>query len=167
MKLNYKRTFFVGLAFMSISAFWQMYDNVVPLILDRTFHMGETITGAIMALDNVLALILLPVFGTLSDKVNTKLGRRTPFILVGTALAILFMSFLPMADNQGNLILFLVALGFVLLSMGSYRSPAVALMPDLTPKPLRSKANAIINLMGTVGGIYTLLMIMLLACWVC
>lgn len=162
MKLNYKRTFFVGLAFMSISAFWQMYDNVVPLILDRTFHMGETITGAIMALDNVLALILLPVFGTLSDKVNTKLGRRTPFILVGTTLAILFMSFLPMADNQGNLILFLVALGLVLLSMGSYRSPAVALMPDLTPKPLRSKANAIINLMGTVGGIYTLLMIMLL-----
>ena len=162
MKLNYKRTFLIGLAFMSISAFWQAYDNIVPLILDNTFHMGETVTGAIMALDNVLALILLPVFGTLSDKVNTRLGRRTPFILIGTILAITFVTLIPMADNRGNLILFLVALGCVLLSMSSYRSPAVALMPDLTPKPLRSKANAVINLMGAVGGVYTLIMIKLL-----
>ena len=82
MKLNYKQTFFVGLAFMSICAFWQMYDNIIPLILDHTFHMGETVTGVIMALDNVLALFLLPVFGSLSDRVNTRLGKRTPFIVV-------------------------------------------------------------------------------------
>ena len=162
MKLNYKQTFFVGLAFMSICAFWQMYDNIIPLILDHTFHMGETVTGVIMALDNVLALFLLPVFGSLSDRVNTRLGKRTPFIVVGTTLAVVFMLLIPVADHQANLILFLVALGCVLLSMSCYRSPAVALMPDLTPKPLRSKANAVINLMGSVGGVYTLIMIKLL-----
>ena len=77
MKLNYKRTFLVGLAFLSISAFWQMYDNLVPLILTGTFGMGETLRGAIMAADNVLALFLLPLFGGLSDKTDTRLGRRT------------------------------------------------------------------------------------------
>ena len=87
MKLNYKRTVLIGLAFMSISAFWQMYDNEIPKILKNTFGMGETLTGAIMAIDNILALFLLPIFGSLSDKVNTKIGRRMPFILIGTALA--------------------------------------------------------------------------------
>ena len=162
MKLNYKRTVLVGLAFMSISAFWQMYDNVVPLILKNTFHLGETVTGAIMAADNVLALFLLPIFGSLSDKVNTKIGKRMPFILIGTALACTLLVILPIADNTVNMALFVGGLFFVLISMGTYRSPAVALMPDLTPKPLRSKANAIINLMGAVGGVYTLIMIKLL-----
>ena len=159
MKLNYKRTVLIGLAFMSISAFWQMYDNVVPLILKNTFGLGETITGAIMAADNVLALFLLPIFGSLSDKVNTKIGKRMPFILVGTVLACTLLIILPIADNTANMVLFVGGLFFLLISMGTYRSPAVAMMPDLTPKPLRSKANAIINLMGTVGGIYTLVMI--------
>ena len=162
MKLNYKRTVLIGLAFLSISAFWQMYDNVVPLILKNTFGMGETITGAIMAADNILALFLLPIFGSLSDKVNTKIGKRTPFILIGTALACALLVIMPIADNTGNLILFVGGLFFVLISMGTYRSPAVALMPDLTPKPLRSKANAVINLMGAVGGVYTLIMIKVL-----
>ena len=162
MKLNYRRTFFVGLAFMSICAFWQMYDNIIPLILDNTFHMGETVTGIIMALDNVLALFLLPIFGSLSDRVNTRLGKRTPFIVAGTALAVLFMVLIPIADQLADLRLFFVLLGGVLLSMSCYRSPAVALMPDVTPKPLRSKANAVINLMGSVGGVYTLIMIKLL-----
>ncbi len=162
MKLNYKRTFFIGLAFMSISAFWQMYDNVVPLILQNTFHMGETVTGVIMAMDNVLALFLLPLFGTLSDKVDTRWGKRTPFIVGGTFLAVSFMMLLPLADRIESLILFVIADFATLLSMGLYRSPAVALMPDLTPSHLRSRANAVINLMGAVGGVYTLLMIMLL-----
>lgn len=161
-KLNYKRTFFVGLAFLSISAFWQMYDNIIPLMLKNTFGLGETVTGALMAMDNVLALVLLPVFGSLSDKVNTRLGRRTPFILAGTALAVLFMMFLPLADRRQSLVLFVGALFATLLAMGLYRSPAVALMPDLTPNHLRSRANAIINLMGAVGGVYSLIMIMLL-----
>lgn len=161
-KLNYKRTFFVGLAFLSISAFWQMYDNIIPLMLQNTFGLGETVTGVLMAMDNVLALILLPVFGSLSDKVNTPLGKRTPFILTGTVLTVIFMLLLPFADRRQSLVLFLAALFATLLSMGLYRSPAVALMPDLTPNHLRSRANAVINLMGAVGGVYALIMIKLL-----
>lgn len=161
-KLNYKRTFFIGLAFLSICAFWQMYDNIIPLMLQNTFGLGETVTGILMAMDNVLALVLLPVFGSLSDKVDTPLGKRTPFILGGTVLAVIFMMLLPIADKRQSLGLFVVALFATLLSMGLYRSPAVALMPDLTPNHLRSRANAVINLMGAVGGVYALIMIKLL-----
>ena len=162
MKLNYKRTFLVGLAFMSICAFWQTYDNIIPLILQNTFGLGETVTGALMAADNVLALFLLPIFGAFSDKVDTRFGKRIPFIVVGTVLAVIFYLMLPVADGKANLILFLIALFGALVSMGLYRSPAVALMPDVTPAPLRSKANAVINLMGAVGGVYALIMIKLL-----
>lgn len=161
-KLNYGRTFLIGLAFMSISSFWQVYDNIIPLIMKNTFGLGETITGVIMALDNVLALVLLPVFGSISDKVDTKLGKRTPFIVTGTVLAVTFMLILPFADKAVNLPLFVGALFGVLISMGLYRSPAVALMPDLTPNHLRSKANAVINLLGAVGGVYSLIMIKVL-----
>lgn len=162
MKLNYKRTILIGLAFLSISSFWQMYDNVVPLILKNTFGLGETLTGTVMAMDNVLALFLLPFFGTLSDKVNTPIGKRMPFIIGGTALAVILLNVLGYANAAKKLPLFVVVLFFLLLSMGLYRSPAVALMPDLTPKALRSKGNAIINLMGAVGGMLTLVMIKLL-----
>jgi maltose/moltooligosaccharide transporter len=162
VKLNYKRTFFIGLAFFSICAFWQLYDNIIPLMLENTFGLGETLTGAIMAVDNVLALFLLPLFGAFSDRVNTRFGRRTPFIVLGTFFSVLFMMLIPYADQARNFNLFVIALGFTLLTMGTYRSPAVALMPDLTPKPLRSKANAVINLMGAAGGIFTLAMISLL-----
>lgn len=161
-KLNYKRTFFIGLAFLSICSLWQMYDNIIPLMLQNTFGLGETVTGVLMAMDNVLALVLLPVFGSLSDKVDTPLGKRTPFILGGTVLAVIFMMLLPIADKRQSLGLFVVALFATLLSMGLYRSPAVALMPDLTPNHLRSRANAVINLMGAVGGVYALIMIKLL-----
>ena len=159
MKLNYKRTILIGMAFMSISAFWQMYDGIIPLILKNSFHIGETVTGVIMAADNVFALFLLPFFGALSDKVSTPVGKRMPFILTGTAIAFTFLMILPYADNSRNLILFVGTLFFTLIAMGTYRSPAVALMPDLTPKPLRSRGNAVINLMGTLGGIFTLVMI--------
>jgi len=159
MKLNNKRTLLVGFAFLSICAFWQMYDNVVPLILTKTFNMNETYSGAIMALDNIFALFLLPFFGGLSDKTHTKLGKRTPYIIGGTAAAIVLMNILPVLDNgyyavasTGKLVAFVIILGLLLIAMGTYRSPAVALMPDVTPKPLRSKANAIINLMGAIGG---------------
>lgn len=159
MKLSYKRTVLIGMAFLSICAFWQMYDNVIPLILKNTFGMGETVTGVIMAMDNVLALFLLPLFGTFSDRIDTPIGKRMPFILVGTVISVVFMLLLVYADAAKNLILFIGALFFLLIALGLYRSPAVALMPDLTPKPLRSKGNAVINLMGAVGGVYTLLMI--------
>lgn len=160
MKLNYKRTFIVGLAFLSICAFWQMYDNIVPLILTNTFHLNETLSGAIMAADNILALFLLPIFGSLSDKTDTKIGKRMPYILFGTGLAVILMNILPLIDNSYyqehsnfKVVSFVIVLGLLLIAMGTYRSPAVALMPDVTPKPLRSKANSIINLMGAVGGI--------------
>ena len=159
MKLNYKRTTLIGLAFLSISAFWQMYDNIIPLILKNTFMLGETYTGVIMAADNILALFLLPLFGSLSDKVSTPIGKRMPFVLVGTGLAFTFLMLLDYSNKSRNLLLFVGTLFFLLIAMGLYRSPAVALMPDLTPKPLRSKGNAIINLMGAVGGVYTLIMI--------
>lgn len=159
MKLNYKRTILIGMAFLTISAFWQMYDNEIPKILQYTFGLKETVTGTIMAVDNVLALFLLPIFGALSDKVRTPIGRRMPFIVTGTALAFVFLMILPFAERTENLVLFVVGLFILLVSMGTYRSPAVALMPDLTPKPLRSKANAIINLLGAVGAVYTLAMI--------
>lgn len=162
MKLNYGRTFLIGLAFLSISAFWQLYDNIVPLMLKNTFALGDALTGGIMALDNVLALFLLPFFGALSDRVDTPMGKRTPFIIVGTVVAVICMLILPVADQMENFPLFFIALGMVLLAMSTYRSPAVALMPDLTPKPLRSEANAVINLMGAVGGILALAAISLL-----
>ena len=160
MKLNNKRTVLVGLAFLSICAFWQMYDSVIPLMLTKTFHLHETYSGAIMAADNVLALFLLPFFGTLSDRTTAKTGKRTPYIVLGTAAAVILLNALPLIDNSyyaepatGKMIAFVVLLGLLLIAMGTYRSPAVALMPDVTPKPLRSRANAIINLMGAVGGI--------------
>ena len=160
MKLNNKRTILVGLAFLSICAFWQMYDSIVPLILTRTFHLNETFSGAIMAADNVLALFLLPIFGGISDRTDTRLGKRMPFILFGTGCAIILLNILPLLDNgyaaapsTFKLVSFVIVLGLLLIAMGTYRSPAVALMPDVTPKPLRSKANAIINLMGAVGGV--------------
>ncbi len=161
MKLNYRRTFLIGLAFMSISAFWQLYDNAVPLMLKNTFGVTDDISGYIMAADNVLAVFLLPLFGALSDKVSTRFGKRMPFIFLGSCLAAALMLLVPMANAIRSLTLFILAVGMLLLVMASYRSPAVALMPDVTPKPLRSKGNAVINLMGTLGGIVSFLLIAL------
>ncbi len=162
MKLNYKRTFLVGFAFLSICAFWQMYDTIIPLILRDTYGMKDGPAGIIMSLDNIVALFLLPLFGALSDKV----GRRIPFIVGGTFTAIVLMILIPLLDNSYGMwspatstAVFIAVLGLLLLAMGSYRSPAVALMPDVTPKPLRSKGNAVINLMGAVGGAFTLVVV--------
>ena len=246
MKLNYKRTILIGFAFFLITAFWQAYDNAIPLTLTNKFGMSQGLSGAIMAMDNILALILLPLFGAISDKCCSRFGRRTPFVAVGTVLAAIAFFTLTVADNaqlknigavaaiddpdaltaiydsQGEntlitpegeefrlvdkfspeafaaikcqtiaedgstvtnpdytnyvaparqayaaqatranptpLIFFVILLLVVLLSMSIFRSPAVALMPDITIKPLRSKANAVINLMGTAGGILVLVL---------
>ncbi len=163
MKLDYKRTILVGLAFLTISSFWQLYDFVVPLIMLKAFEIKDTVAGVVMSLDNVLALFMLPLFGMLSDKTNTKIGRRMPYIIAGTAVATISMSLIPYSASNKNLPLFIVSLGIVLIGMALYRSPAVALMPDVTPKPLRSKGNAVINLMGAVGGILVLALITFLA----
>ena len=202
MKLNYKRTILVGMAFFLISAFWQAYDAIVPLILTNHFGLPQTASGAVMSLDNVLAVFMLPIFGAISDKVATKYGKRTPFIVVGAVLAIVVFIGLTLVDNyqlarvvaegipsieQGTmtdaaysehirkltveltmanplpLIGFIATLLLLLISMATFRSPAVALMPDVTVKPLRSKANAIINLTGTAGGILVLVLGMVFA----
>ncbi len=216
MKLNVKQTIFVGLAFLIISMFWQVYDNIIAKMLIEAFGFNQVWSGVILALDNVLALFLLPLFGKISDGTKTKFGKRTPYIAIGIVLsAILFIGVAlthtsqvkliedagiqdvveitngedevisyeydgvaytveqredaiearrvdVWAVSQGNatfLITFIGVLFVVLLVMSIYRTPAVALMPDVTPKPLRSKANAIINLMGSAGGIIALLFI--------
>ncbi len=159
MKLNYKRTLFVGFAFLSICTFWQMYDSIIPLILQNTFKIGEAATGRVMAIDNVLALFMLPLFGHLSDNTHTKLGKRTPYIILGTLASVCFMLMLPVFDKAENLLGFALCLGVTLFAMATYRSPAVSLMPDVTPKPLRSKGNAVINLMGAVGAVISLALI--------
>lgn len=253
MKLNTKRTIYVGFAFFLILAFWQAYDSIIPLLLTNKFGMSQFWSGVIMALDNILALFLLPLFGSLSDKHKGKSGRRTPFIRFGTIAAIILLIALSFADlaqlkniekvstvddpvalgviydeqadkkivkpnketatlteeyfvlseeitrddfvaikstvvdengktvtnsdyvdyvvparqayvwqltvrNPQSLILFIGILFLLLIAMAVFRSPAVALMPDVTLKPLRSKANAIINLMGYTGGIFVLLL---------
>lgn len=220
LKLNQKRTYLVGFAFMSIMLFWTIYDMLIAKMLIDNFGLNQTFSGVIMALDNVLALFMLPLFGRLSDKTKTKWGKRTPYIVVGTIIAaVLFVgvAFFDLyqqlavqnygysgilfndsteiysytlnnvevfsntvrsvvadhrakqifttitSQNPGLLIGFIVVLFFVLVAMGTYRSPAVSLMPDVTPKPLRSKANAVINLLGTVGGAASYLLVAALA----
>ena len=153
MKLNYKRTILVGFAFFLISAFWQAYDTIVPLILTNKFGMEQAKSGIIMSLDNIFAVVLLPIFGMLSDKTRTPFGKRTPYITFGCILAAAFIAVLGFTSS---LTWFIVILLACLLSMATFRSPAVALMPDVTLKPLRSKGNAIINLMGTAGGMLVL-----------
>ena len=162
MKLNYKNTFLCGLAFFTIMSFWQLYDNVIPLLLTNTFGLAKSYTGYIMAADDVLALFLLPLFGKISDGTRSRYGRRMPYIVIGTVIAAALLNLIPIIDNghaAGNggiffsLPAFIAVLGILLVTMSVYRSPAVALMPDITPKPLRSQGNAIINLMGAAGGI--------------
>lgn len=250
MKLNYKRIILVGFAFFLIQAFWQAYDNTIPMILTNKFGMSQAWSGTIMALDNVLALFMLPLFGAISDKHHSKWGRRTPFIVVGTLIAAVMLIALSFVDNAQlhhisdvaaiddpaaletiydreadetlltpggqkfvlsrqftkeeftqirsqitvdgaavtnpdytnyvmparqacawdatakspvTLVFFIALLLVILVSMAVFRSPAVALMPDVTLKPLRSKANAVINLMGSAGGILVLVLGMVFA----
>ena len=151
MKLNVKRTFFVGLAFMVISLFWGFYDQDIAYILKYEFHLEDVVTNSIMAIDNVLALFMLPLFGNLSDKTNSRLGKRTPYILFGTIASVVFLLGMGVGVDIHSFWLFFVMLFLTLVAMATFRSPAVALMPDVTPRANRSKANAIINIMGGVG----------------
>ncbi len=169
MRLNTKQTVLVGFSFFSISAFWQMYDGLIPKILTETFLVPESAAGYIMAADNILGIFILPFFGALSDRSKSRFGKRRPFILFGTLAAVGLMICLPIVQNSyivapsdNKIITFIIILALLLIAMGSYRSPAVALMPDVTPKPLRSKANAVINLMGALGGVLYLIVTSLL-----
>ncbi len=162
MKLNYKRTLLVGLAFMSILAFWQFYDQVVPYLLEKKFGLGTFAANAIMSVDNVLAIFMLPLFGAISDRTVTRLGKRTPYILFGTLAAVVLLVVLGLFTEQSRFWGFFFTLMALLFVMAIYRTPAVAYMPDVTEKPLRSKANAIINLMGYIGGIFSMIVMMFL-----
>ena len=154
MKLNYKRTILIGFAFMSILAFWQFYDQVVPYILENVFGLKTFEANAIMSIDNVLAIFMLPLFGAISDRTSTRLGKRTPYILAGTLGAVVLMVAMGIFNEQKNFWGFFISLLLILIVMATYRTPAVAYMPDVTEKPLRSKANAIINLVGYIGAIF-------------
>ena len=160
MKLNYKRTILIGLAFASILAFWQFYDQVIPFLLEYVFGVKTFAANSIMAIDNVLAIFMLPLFGKLSDKTKTPLGKRTPYILFGTVFAVILLNILSVMVLKVNFYGFFITLFLLLLVMSTYRSPAVAYMPDVTPKPLRSKANAVINLVGYIGAIYSTVIMM-------
>ncbi len=172
MKLNLKRTFQIGFAFFGILLLWQVYDSWCPTFLTDLFAhrmYGMTsaelkasapenilnvqwLVGIIMACDNLAALILLPIFGRLSDKTSTPIGKRMPYILIGTVVSAIAFPFIPLFFHQNNMAGMIIMMGVVLIFMMMYRNPAVSLMPDITPKPLRAKANGIINIMGYLGG---------------
>ena len=153
-KLNYKRTFYMGFAFFAILMLWQMYNYYCPLILkDLLGDDKDYLIGIIMAADNMFAIWMLPLFGILSDKTNTKIGKRMPYMIIGMALSALCFPLIAVMYYKSTLVGVIVMMGIILVIMNIYRNPAVALMPDLTPKPLRSKANGIINLVGYIGAV--------------
>ncbi len=159
LKLNNKRTFIIGFAFFTILMLWQIYNYYAPLFLKELligqFGNGDYnyLVGIIMALDNILALFMLPLFGSLSDNTKSKFGKRMPYIVAGTIVSLLAFPFISLLFIQNSLIGVAIMMGIILVAMNIYRAPAVALMPDVTPKPLRAKANAIINFVGYIGAI--------------
>ena len=174
LKLNYKRTMLIGFAFFGILLLWQVYDSWCPTFLTdifarRMYNLSSAelkasdpekilnvqwIVGIIMACDNLAALILLPIFGNLSDRTKTPIGKRMPFILLGTMISAIAFPFIPLFFHTNNIAGMVIMMGIVLMFMMMYRNPAVALMPDITPKPLRAKANGLINIMGYFGGAF-------------
>ncbi|MEJ5312541.1 MAG: MFS transporter [Anaerolineae bacterium] len=177
-KLNYGKTFLIGFGFFGISVMWKLYNDYVPIFLQAGnptfessttasgFGLGATLTGFVMTLDNIAGLFLLPLIGVWSDRVWTRLGRRRPFIVALAPISILAFMAIPFVVRQISpelsgqtallgqpLALFMIVIGIFLLTMAGYRTPIISLMPDLTPSPLRSQANGIINLMGGVGGV--------------
>ena len=174
LKLNYRRTFLIGFAFFGILLLWQVYDSWCPTFLTDIFARRmygissaelkagdpakilevQWLVGIIMACDNLAALILLPIFGNLSDRTVTPIGKRMPYILTGTFVAAVAFPFIPLFFHYNNIAGMVCMMAVVLIFMMMYRNPAVALMPDITPKPLRAKANGIINIMGYLGGAF-------------
>lgn len=163
LKLNMKRTFIIGFAFFGILLLWQVYDSWCPTFLTELFKSAipnstteevQYLVGIIMAMDNLAALILLPIFGKLSDNTTTKIGKRMPFIIVGTLVCAVLFPFIPVFFHFNMIAGCIITMALVVSFMMMYRNPAVSLMPDLTPKPLRSKANGIINIMGYIGGAF-------------
>lgn len=167
MKLSVKKTLSCGIPFLSIMLLWQAYNWMVPIYLDDLFKevipVGEMIIGIIMALDNLFALFMIPLVASLSDKCKSKIGRRKPYIIVGIILSATFFMIIPYVNKVQNIWLLIANILCILISMNIYRAPAVALMPDITPEPQRSRANSIINIMGAVGTATGYLLIVLFA----
>ena len=161
LKLDYKRTFYIGLAFFSILMIWQLYNHYCPIFLNHLLGQKYQdansllyIVGVIMAADNLFAIFMLPIFGALSDKTKTRWGRRMPYIIGGMLASVILFPFIAVMFILNSLVGVIVMMGLILVVMNIYRNPAVALMPDITPKPLRSKANGIINFAGYLGAIF-------------
>lgn len=154
LKLNYKRTFYMGFAFFAILMLWQMYNYYCPKFLEHFLGTDKAyLIGVIMAADNLFAVFMLPLFGALSDKTKSKWGRRMPYMIIGMFLSAIVFPIITVMYYLDSLIGVIIMMGLILLIMNSYRNPAVALMPDVTPKPLRSQANGIINLVGYIGAV--------------
>ncbi|ACR79747.1 MULTISPECIES: MFS transporter [Kosmotoga] len=152
MKLDYKKTFILGLGFFAISLTWPLYNYYIPLFL-KTYIKSQFWINSIMTLDNILAITLIPVFGSLSDRTNTRFGRRMPYLLIGIPISAILFALLPQYSSFTSLMIILISFN---LAMAIYRAPTVALMPDITPRPLRSKANGIINFMGGLASVLVL-----------
>ncbi len=149
MKYDRKKTFIIGFGFFSISLMWAIYNAFIPLFLKDFIKSNQTI-GWVMTIDNILAVILLPIIGVLSDKTHTRFGRRMPYVIIGIPLAAVFFFLVPFYMSLPMLMITLILTN---ISMSVYRSPVIALMPDLTPPEARSKANGIINVMGGIGAV--------------
>jgi MFS family permease len=155
MRLNYGKTFLLGFGFFGVSVIWGVYNAFVPVFLQERFHLAPAVIGLFMTLDNIAALFIQPPVGAWSDRLRTPIGRRMPFILVGAPLGALAFGIIPVA---AVLPLFVAGTSTLLLSMALWRTPVVALMPDITPSPFRSQANGVINFMGGVGAIVSFLL---------
>ncbi len=154
MRLNYGKTFLLGFGFFGVSVIWGVYNAFVPVFLAQKFGLAPAVIGFFMTLDNIAALLIQPPIGAFSDRLRTPIGRRMPFILVGAPLGALVFGLIPLA---AVLPLFVACTSTLLLSMALWRTPVVALMPDITPSQFRSQANGIINFMGGLGAIISFL----------
>jgi Na+/melibiose symporter-like transporter len=150
MKLDYGKTALLGFGFFGVSLIWSIYNSYVPVFLEKDFALSASLIGIVMTFDNIAALFIQPWIGALSDRTHTRIGRRMPFILIGAPVAALAFAVIPFANV---LPLFMATIIVMLFAMAVFRTPVIALMPDITPSPLRSKANGVINLMGGVGAI--------------
>ena len=154
MKFNYGKIFLLGFGFFGVSVIWSVYNAFVPIFLSEKFGLAPALIGFFMTLDNIAALFIQPPVGAWSDRLRTPLGRRLPFILIGAPISAVAFGFIPIASV---LPLFVACTSTLLLSMALWRTPVVALMPDITPSPKRSQANGIINFMGGLGAIIAFL----------
>ncbi len=150
-RLDVKTIAFASLPFMGMISFWQVFDGIVPKMLTGTFGLSNAVTGFVMAIDNIFGLFLLPLFGILSDRCTSRLGRRTPFILVGSAVACVGVPLIAIANNVGSLAFLIFAIILTLVAICAYRTMTVAIVADITPRPLRTKADSIKKLVGYAG----------------